>query len=173
MSFITCIIGGRVRAMLCSQLAVALCAALAVAFPDHDLVELDVGDGLGRGLDQVVEVLEHQHLEGLLRAAAGVDDLLQALALLGQDFVLAAGFGFELGEDGGGLAFGLDAALGGLGLGVDHRRGPSRPWRGPPSSARRSASIRWASAMAALAMARCWASSTAASAARLRVSPSS
>ena len=66
MSFMTCIIGGRVRAMLCSQLAVALVPFCAVAFPDHHLVELDVRDRLGRGLDQVVEVFEHQHLEGLL-----------------------------------------------------------------------------------------------------------
>ncbi len=55
----------------------------------------------------------------LLGAAAGLDDLPQALALLGEDFVLAAGLGFELGEDGGGLALGLDAPLGGLGLGFD------------------------------------------------------
>ena len=78
---------------------------------------------LARGLDQVVEVFEHQQLERLLRAAAGLDDPLQALALLGEDLVLAAGLGFELGEDGGRLAFGLDAAFLGLGLGVDDDAG--------------------------------------------------
>ena len=151
--------------MFCRKLAV-LRAVLAAVFPDDDLVELDVRDRLGRGVGQVVEVFEHQQLERLLRAAAGFDDLLQAFALLGQDLVLAAGFGVELGEDGRGFAFGLDAAL--LGRRLRRRRssGPCRPWPGASTAARCSASTRSASASAALAMARFCASSTAASASR-------
>jgi len=90
-------------------------------------------------------VFEHQHLEGLLGAAAGVDDLPQPFALLGQDFVLAAGLGLELGEDGRRLAFGLDAALGRLGLASTWILALSA-LAGASSAARRSASIRWASA---------------------------
>ena len=44
---------------------------------------------------------------------------MQSLAFFGEDFELAAGFGFELGIDGGGLALGLDPPLGGLGGGID------------------------------------------------------
>src|SRR5262249_49543704 len=58
------------------------------------------------------------------------------LALLGQDFVLAAGLGVELGKDGGRLALGLDAALLGFGLGLDDDLGllglRRRFQRGPP-----------------------------------------
>ena len=130
------------------------------------MFEIALADGFG----QRVEVLEHQQLERLLRAAARFDDLLQALALLGQDFVLAAGLGFELGEDRRRLALGFDAALLGFGFGVDDDRAFSA-LAGASSLARCSASTRSASASAALAIARFCASSTAASASRLRVSP--
>ena len=100
--------GGSVLAMPLRKSAVLVRPFVAAVFPDDDLVELDVRDRLGRGFGQVVEVFEHQHLEGLVGAAAGVDDPLQAFALLGQDLVLAAGFGVQLGEDGVGFALGLD-----------------------------------------------------------------
>jgi hypothetical protein len=35
-------------------------------FPDDNLVEFDVGNGLSRGFGEAVEVLEHQELERLL-----------------------------------------------------------------------------------------------------------
>ena len=58
-------------------------------------------------------------LERLLCAAARFDDLLQALALLGQDFVLAAGLGFELRVDGRSFTLGFQPAFFGFGFGID------------------------------------------------------
>ena len=98
-------------------------------------------------------MLEHQHLERLLCAAAGLDDLLQALALLGQNFVLAAGLGFELGVNGGCFGLGFHAALFGLGFGIDDNPG-LLALAGASNFARCSASTRSASASAALAIAR-------------------
>src|SRR5262249_43797780 len=97
----------------------AVAVSAAAVLPDNHLVELDVRDRLGRGLGQGVQVFQHQQLERFLRPAAGLDDALQTVALLGQDFILALGLGFELGEDRLGLAFPLDAAFLGLGLGLD------------------------------------------------------
>ncbi len=68
-------------------------------------------------------MLEHEHLERLLGAAAALDDQLQARALLGQDLVVAARLGIELGEDRGGLSVRLDLALLGGRLGVDDHLG--------------------------------------------------
>ncbi len=88
-------------------------------FPDDDFVEFDVGDGAGCGFGELVEVFEHEKLEGLLRSSAGFDDGFETFALFGEDFVLAAGFGFELGEDCGGFAGGFDAAFFGGGFGFN------------------------------------------------------
>jgi hypothetical protein len=81
--------------------------AVAAALPDDHLVELDVGNRLGRRLGQLVQVLQHEQLEGLLGAAAGLDDPLQTFALAGQDLELALGLGFLAGKDGLGLPLGL------------------------------------------------------------------
>src|SRR6266704_1245961 len=54
--------------------------AVGAVFPDDNLVELDVGDCLGGGLGEGVEVFEHEDLEGGLGAAARFDDPLQAFA---------------------------------------------------------------------------------------------
>ena len=174
MSFITCIIGGM-RAGHALQEA-APCCSCRCRWPPFSqtttlsnlMFEIAWADGLG----QRVEVFEHQQLERLLGAAAGLDDLLQALALLGQDLVLAAGLGFELGEDGRGLALGLDAALLGLGLGLDDDLGLLGLGRGLDRGAASRPRRARPAARAALAMARFCASCTAASASRLRVSPS-
>ena len=120
MSFITCIIGGSVRAMFCRKSAVFDRAVAAPPFSQTTtLSNLMFEIALARRLGQVVEVLEHQQLERLLRPPQASMIFLQALALLGQDLVLAAGLGFELGVDRRRLGLGFDAALLGLGLGVD------------------------------------------------------
>ena len=96
---------------------------------------------------------------------------LQALALLGQDLVLAAGLGFELGVDRRGLRPRASMlGLLGRGLGLDDDLGLLGLRRALRAAARFSASIFSASASAALAIARFWASCTAASASRFFVS---
>ena len=54
-----------------------------------------------------------------MRSAAGIDDFPKPFAFAGEDFVLAFGLGFELGENGGGLAFRFEPSLLRLGLGID------------------------------------------------------
>ena len=50
-------------------------AVVAVAFPDDHLVELDVRDRGRRGFRQLRQLLQHEHLERLLRAVAGGRDI--------------------------------------------------------------------------------------------------
>ena len=97
----------------------------------------------------VVEVLEHQQLERLLRCRRRRDDLLQAVGLLGHDLVLAAGLGLELRRRWRRLALGLDARCSAVGLGLDDRAGLLGLGGGLERGAR-SASTRSASARAAL-----------------------
>ena len=90
--------------------------------------------------------------------------MLQALALLGEDFVLAAGLGFQLGVNRGRLTVGLQANLLRLGLGIDDDAGLLGFRGGFELSSLLGLDLS-ASARAALAIARFW-SGNAASASR-------
>ena len=142
-------------------------AVVAAVLPDDDLVELDVRDRLRRRSSRGLDVFEHQELEGLLGAAAGGDDLAEPFGLLGEDLVVAAGLGLELGEDGLGVALGLDPRASRRAASASTITWAFLALATASSWARCSASIFSAWASAALAWARKAASSTPAWASRL------
>ena len=56
-------------------------------------------------------MLQHHQLESLGSSTTSVDDLLEALTFLSQDFEITAGLGVELGKDRVGLASGENTPL--------------------------------------------------------------
>ena len=100
MSRIICSIGGSEPARPARKPAVAPLPPFAPFAPPSQttiLSNLMLRDRLRRGLGEVVEVLEHQHLEGRLRAAAAPRrSRAKPSPFFGQDLVLAARLGLEL-----------------------------------------------------------------------------
>ena len=67
----------------------------------------------------MVQVFQHQDLEGFVRAATRLDYPLETFTFLGQNFVLAAGLGVQFGEDRIRFGFGIDPFSIGFGFGID------------------------------------------------------
>ena len=67
-------------------------------FRGHKLLDIARAslDRAGRSFGEPIEMFQHQQLECAVGAAAGLDDLFEAFALLGQDFKLAPGLRREL-----------------------------------------------------------------------------
>ena len=93
------------------------------AIPDDDLVELDVADRGRSGLGDRFDMLQHHQLESLGSSTTSVDDLLEALTFLSQDFEATAGLGVELGKDRVGLASGENTPLFSVGFCRHDRHG--------------------------------------------------
>jgi len=98
-------------------------AVLSTVFPDDNFIELDVRDCFRGGVCQIVEMFEQQHLECFFGAATCFDDFVQTFSLLGEDFVLASRFGFQLGVDCFCFCVGVENFLLCSGLGIDNRSG--------------------------------------------------